>query len=76
MQRVSSLKRRKEVASGRRGSVCDHATKGVTKRVKEEYGVHSTIEGTGALWRGCSRQDVPVRAGVVYEGGDSIICGV
>ena len=48
----------------------------VTKRVEEEYGVHSTIEGTGALWRGYSRQDVPVRAGVVYEGGDSVICGV
>jgi len=48
----------------------------VTKRVEEEYGVYSTIEGTGALWRGYSRQDMPVRAGVVYEGGDSVICGV
>ena len=76
MQRVSSLERRKEVASGRRGSTCGHTTKGAAKKVKEESGIHPMMEGIGVLWRGCPRQGVPVRAGVVYEGGDSVICGV
>ena len=76
MQRVSSLERKKEVASGRRGSACGHTTKGIAKRVEEESSAHSTMEGTGALWRGHPRQGIPVRAGVVYKGGDSVICGV
>ena len=70
------MERRKEVASGRRGSACGYATKGTAKRVEEESSTHSTIEGTGALWRGHPRQGIPVRAGVVYKGGDSVICGV
>ena len=76
MQRVSSLERRKEVASGRRGSACGYATKGIAKRVEEESGARPMIEGAGVLWRGHPRQGMPVRAGVVYEGGDSVICGV
>jgi len=52
---VSSLERRKEVVSGRRGSTCGHATKGAAKRVEEESGTHPTIKSTGALWRGHSR---------------------
>jgi len=75
VQRVSSLERRKEVVSGRRGSMCGHATKGAAKRV-EESSAYPMTKGTGALWRGHSRQGMPVRAGVVYKGGDSIICGV
>ena len=73
---MSSLERRKEVASGRRGSACGHATKGAVKTVVEESGTHSMTEGAGALWRGHPRQGIPVRAGVVYKGGDSVICGV
>ena len=49
MQRVFSLERRKEVVSGRRGSACGHATKGIAKRVEEESSAHPTMEGTGAL---------------------------
>ena len=49
MQRVSSLERRKEVASGRRDGTCSHTTKGTAKRVKEESGAYPTTEGTGAL---------------------------
>ena len=71
-----SLEKRKEVANGRRGSVCGHATKGAAKRVEEESGTHPMMEGAGVLWRGRPRQGIPVRAGVVYEGGDSVICGV
>ena len=70
------MERRKEVMSGRRGSVCGHATKGTAKRVKEKSSTHPTTEGAGALWRECPRQGMPVRAGVVYKGGDSVICGV
>jgi len=55
VQRVSSLKRRKEVASSRRGGVCGHATKGTAKRVEEESGVYPMIKSAGALWRGHSR---------------------
>jgi len=76
VQRVSSLEKRKEVANGRRGSACDHATKGTAKRVEEESGAHPMTEGAGALWRGHPRQGMPVRARVVYEGDDSVICGV
>ena len=76
MQSVSSLERRKEVVSGRRGSACGHATKGAAKRVEEESGTHPMMEGAGVLWRGRPRQGIPVRAGVVYKGGDSVICGV
>jgi len=70
------LKRKKEVTSGRRDSACGHTTKGIAKRVEEESSAYSTMEGTGALWRGHPRQGVPVRAGVDNEGGDSVICGV
>jgi len=63
------LKRKKEVASGRRDSACGHTTKGAAKRVEEKFGAE-------ALWRGHPRQGVPVRAGVDNEGGDSVICGV
>ena len=76
MQRVSSLKRRKEVASSRRDGACGHATKGAAKRVEEESGARPMTEDAGALWRGHPRQGVPVRAGVVYEGDNSVICGV
>jgi len=49
VQKVSSLERRKEVTSGRRGSVCGHATKGVAKRVEEKSSTHPMTKGTGAL---------------------------
>ena len=55
MQRVSSLERRKEVASGRRGGMCGHATKGVEKGVEEKSGTCLMTKGTGALWKGHSR---------------------
>jgi len=45
------LERKKEVVSGRRGSTCGHATKGATKRVEEESGIHPTTKSTRALWR-------------------------
>ena len=70
------MERRKEVASGRRDSACGHATKDTAKRVEKESGTCPMTEGTGALWRGYPRQGVPVRAGVVYKGGDSVICRV
>ena len=76
MQRVSSLERRKEVASGGKGGTCGHATKRIAKGVEEKSGTHSTTKSTGTLWRGHSRRDMPVRAGVVYKGGGSIVCGV
>ena len=43
------MERRKEVMSGRRGSVCGHATKGTAKRVEEESSACPMTEGTGAL---------------------------
>jgi len=46
---VSSLERRKEVASGRRDSVCGHATKGAAKRVEEKSGACPTTKSAGAL---------------------------
>jgi len=46
---VSSLKRRKEVASGRRGGACGHTTKGAAKRVEEKSSAHPMTKGTGAL---------------------------
>jgi len=52
---MSSLERRKEVVSGRRGSVCGYTTKGIAKRVEEESGIHSMTKSTGVLWRGHSR---------------------
>jgi len=55
VQRVSSLERRKEVASGRRDSTCGHATKGTAKEVEEESSAYPTIKSAGALWRGHSR---------------------
>ena len=55
VQRVFSLERRKEVASGRRGSMCGHAIKGTAKRVEEKSSARLTTKGTGALWRGHSR---------------------
>jgi len=70
------LERRKEVVSGRRGSACGHATKGAVKRVEEESSTCPMTEGTEALWRGHPRQGMPIRAEVVYEGGNSVICGV
>ena len=55
MQRVSSLKRRKEVVSGRRGGAYGHAIKGTAKRMEEESSAHPTTKSTGALQRGHSR---------------------
>jgi len=55
VQRVSFLERRKEVMSGRRGSICSHTTKGTAKRVEEESGAHPMTKSTGVLWRGHSR---------------------
>jgi len=52
VQRVSSLERRKEVVSGRRGGIYGHATKGIGKGVEEESGTCLTTKGTGALWKG------------------------
>ena len=49
MQRVSSLERRKEVASGRRDSTYGHTTKGTAKEVEEESGVHPITKSAGAL---------------------------
>ena len=46
------------------------------KRVEEESSTYPMMEGTEALWRGHPRQGVPIRAEVVYEGGNSVICGV
>jgi len=62
VQRVSSLERRKEVASGRRGGMCGHATKGVGKGVEEKSGTCLMTKGTGALWKGYSRQGMPVKS--------------
>ena len=75
MQRVSPLER-KEVASSRRGGACGHATKGAAKGVEEKSGARSIMEGAGALWRGHPRWNMPIRVGVVYKGGDSVVCGV
>jgi len=76
VQRVSSLERKKEVVSGRRGGMYGHATKGTGKRVEEESSTCLTTKDIGALWKRHSRRDMPVRAGVVYKGSDSIICRV
>jgi len=70
------LGRRKEVASGRRGGMYGHTTKGAAKEVEEKSSICPTTEGTGALWRGHSRWGMPAGTGVVYKGGGSIICGV
>ena len=75
MQRVSPLERKEVVSSGR-DSACGHATKGAAKGVEEESSIRPTMEGTGALWRGHPRWGMPIRVGVVYKGGDSVICGV
>jgi len=72
---VSSLER-KEVASSGRDGACGHATKGTAKGVEEESSACPMIEDTGALWRGHPRWGMPIRVGVVYEGGDSVVCGV
>ena len=55
MQRVSPLERRKEVASGRRGSVYGHATRGAAKKVEEESSICPTTKSAGVLWREHSR---------------------
>ena len=73
---MSSLERRKEVTSRRGGNTCGHTTKGVAKGMEEESGTRSMTKDTGVLWKGHSRQGMPVRAGVAYEGGNSIIRGV
>ena len=70
------MEKRKEVMSGRRGSAYGHATKGAAKRMEKESGACPMMKSTGALWRGHSRQGMPVRAGVVYKGGDIIVCGM
>jgi len=62
VQRVSSLERRKEVASGRRGSMCDYTTKGIEKGVEEESSICLMTKGTGALWKGHSRRGMPVKS--------------
>jgi len=46
---VSSLERRKEVVSSKRGGACGHATKGTAKRIEEKSGACPMIEDTGAL---------------------------
>ena len=70
------MERRKEVASGGKGGTCGHATKSIAKGVEEKSGTCPTIKSTRILWRGHSRQGMPVRARVVYKGGDSIVYGV
>ena len=70
------MERRKEVTSRRGGNTCGHATKGAAKGVEEESGTRSMTKDTRVLWRGHSRQGMPVRAGVAHEGGNSIIRGV
>ena len=67
---------RKEVASSGRGGTCGHATKGTAKGVEEESGACPMTEDAGALWRGRPRWGMPIRVGVVYEGGDSVVCRV
>ena len=76
VQRVFPLKRREEVASGKRGSTCDHTTKGTARRMEEESSTCLTMKSTGALQRGHSRGGMPVGAGVAYKGSSSIVCGV
>ena len=76
MQRMSSLERRKEVVSGRRGGMCGRATKDAARRVEEESGICLTTKGAGALWGGYSRWGIPVRVGVVHKRGYSVIRGV
>jgi len=34
------------------------------------------MEGAGALWKEHSRWGMPIRVGVVYKGGDSVVCGM
>jgi len=70
------LERRKEVVSGGKGSAYGYATKSTAKRVKKKSGTRPTMKSAGTLWREHSRQSMPVRVGVVYKGGDSVICGV
>ena len=43
------MERRKEVVSGRKGSMCGHATKGTGKGVEEESSTYLMTKGTGAL---------------------------
>jgi len=73
---VSSLKRRKEIMGGRGGSACGYVTKDTAKGVEEKSSTCPITKGTGALWRRHSRQGIPVRARVAYEGGNSIVCGM
>jgi len=73
---VSYLERRKEVTSGGKGGACGHTTKSVAKRVEEKSGACPMTKSTETLWRGHSRRGIPVRVGVVYKEGDSVICGV
>ena len=76
VQRVSPLERREEVASGKRGGACDHATKGTARRMEEESSTCLMTKSTGALRRGHSREGMPVGAGVAYKGSNSIVYGV
>jgi len=73
---VSSLEKRKKIMGGRGGSACGHVTKGTAKGVEEKSGTCPMTKGTGALWRGHSRRGMPVRAGVAYKEGNSIVCGM
>jgi len=52
---VSYLERRKEVASGGKGSTCGHATKSTAKRVEEKSSACATTKSAGTLRRGHSR---------------------
>jgi len=70
------LERREEVASGKRGSACDHAMKGAARRMEEESSACLMTKSAGALRRGHSRGGMPVGAGVAYKGSNSIVCGV
>ena len=47
---MSKERRGKKEMSRRSSGMCDHATKGIAKEVKEKSGAHLTTEGTGALW--------------------------
>jgi len=55
VQRVFSLERRKEAASGRRGSMCGYAIKGVGKGMEKESSTCLITKGTGVLWKEYSR---------------------
>jgi len=54
LQEMSKERRGKKEMSKRSSGMCDHATKGIAKEVKEKSDAHLTTEGIGALWGGHS----------------------